>query len=601
MSTARLFWKLILYQRGLYLLNVVLWTANYMGPFLPGLVLREFFDQLEAATATDRSVLLLAALFVAIGAGRMTVSYLALWADVVHRFGTSAVLRRNMFEHILTLPGARRLSQPTGELISRFRDDALYAENLVDWSLDVIGTAVFALTSLIVLASIDAELTFIVFLPILAVVLLSRLVSGYVERYREASRGATEEVTGAIGEAFAAVQAVQLGRAEAHVIAHLDQLNARRLTLMVKDRLFSQLLVSLYQNNSSIAAGLVLLLGAEGLRSGSMSVGDLALFIFYMSFAADFVRQLGRFITTYQQTGVSARRMEEVMDGSAPAALVAPQPLFDQSPLESPRLADAPTLVQLDVRGLTYRYADSGRGIDSAGFSLKQGSLTVVTGRIGSGKTTLLRALLGLVPAAGERRWNGVPVAEPDLFFVPRAAAYLPQVPQLFSASLRENVLLGLAAGPDQLEAALLASVLERDLATFPAGLETLVGPRGVRLSGGQLQRVAAARALVRRPQLLVVDDLSSALDVETEELLWQRLVAARTGACLAVSNRRIALQRAHNVIVLKDGRIEAQGSLAELLQSCEEMRRLWDLDANVAGDGSGPTRTDAALSGGLA
>jgi ATP-binding cassette subfamily B protein len=170
-------------------------------------------------------------------------------------------------------------------------------------------------------------------------------------------------------------------------------------------------------------------------------------------------------------------------------------------------------------------------------------------------------------------------VAEPAEFLVAPQVAYVPQVPTLFSASVEENILLGAQVSSDLVDRVVSAAVLDHDLATFPDGLNTVVGPRGVRLSGGQIQRVAAARALVREPELLILDDLSSALDVDTEQLLWERVFDLHVGACLAVSHRRAVLERADKLIVMKAGRIEAEGTLAELLKTSEEMRLLWRMD----------------------
>ncbi|HYH02165.1 MAG TPA: ABC transporter ATP-binding protein, partial [Bacillota bacterium] len=416
--------------------------------------------------------------------------------------------------------------------------------------------------------------------PLSLVVVAANLATNKVLKYRRASRRAAGIVIGSIAEIFSSVQAIKVADAGQSVTEHFEQLNETRRQAVLKDRLFHEILGSVFQNAINLGTGVILLLAGQAMRSGSFTVGDFSLFIFYLGKVTDLTGMFGIFIARYKQTTVSIERMLGLIPGTKPETMVEYGPIYTKGPYpEVPQVAKtaADNLIRLQATNLTYHFPSSGRGIQGIDLSLSRGSFTVITGRIGSGKTTLLRALLGLLPLDhGEICWNGNPVNDPGTFFTPPRCAYTPQVPRLFSESLRDNILMGVKADETELKRALEAAVMESDLAVMKNGWDTLVGPRGVRLSGGQVQRAAAARMFIRNTELLVFDDLSSALDVETEKILWERTFAHSDSTCLVVSHRRPALRRADQIIILKDGHVEAIGTLAELLENCAEMRRLW-------------------------
>jgi ATP-binding cassette, subfamily B, bacterial len=472
------------------------------------------------------------------------------------------LLRANMLIGQVASGGdeAGRPVGSAGGALTHFRDDTEDVVNFVDGIVDVSGGLVFTVVAAFVLGAADLTAASVLVIPLAGVALATRTLDRRIKEYRSADRVATAAVTGFVGDAMAAATTVKVNGATPWVTSRMGGLVDRRRHTAVRDRVLDEGVQAFSRGASDVGLGLVLLVSASAIASGRFDVGTLALFTAYLGWLNFLPRMVGRVLARRKQAGVAFDRMRHLVADGDVNNMVAPRPLpiaprGDRSRPPDVRPAREP-LDQLDVVGLSVAHG-SNVVLRDANLTIRRGEFVVLSGPIGSGKTTLLRALLGLerrAAVSGEIRWNGAVVTDPAAFMVPPNAGFLPQVPQLLSDTITDNIGLGPVTA-EQIERAIGLAVFADDLAEFPEGATTLIGPRGLRLSGGQRQRLAAARAFVHAPEIVVLDDLSSALDVETELLLWRKLAEAGI-TVLAVSHRAVAFDRADQVLRLDRGRL---------------------------------------------
>ncbi len=492
-------------------------------------------------------------------------------------------LRNDLTARLLRLPQRFYRSYRTGDLMSRAVNDLAAVRLLLGpglmYSADVVLTFAVVLT---VMAATDWRLTCLVFLPI---PLVSLTVSYFGRKTHDRFQKAQEklsELTALTQENLSnmrIVRAYAQNAAEVDRFAHLNgAYRDENLRLVALWRRFYPQLELL------IGLTYVAVLGFGGIQviDGRITVGSFVMFMSYMAILTWPMIGFGWVVNLVQRGTASLERLNEVL--SYPTTI-------EDGPETDASLQSVRGDLRLRQVSLVYPGAERPT-LDGVDLDAPAGRTIAIVGAVGAGKTTLLNVVPRLLePTAGDVLIDGTPITRFPLDTLRGAIGYVPQESFLFSRSIRDNLLLGAPGAEDwQLEeAAAIASVWD-DIQSFPAGLDTLVGERGVTLSGGQKQRVCLARALLRDPRILILDDALSSVDAVTEAAILENLSRfMRNRTTLIVSHRVSAAQFADSVGVLHAGRIAEFGSHAELLDlngRYAELYRRQQLEEELVGDG---------------
>ncbi|MEU8406877.1 ABC transporter ATP-binding protein [Micromonospora sp. NPDC048842] len=450
--------------------------------------------------------------------------------------------------------GPRRVSSHTPAEVVAQGGDTERVVQLADNVLDQTVALVLVVAMTAVTGSVVPGLFFLGTMVVSG--LAATLFGPKLERAARATVAARASFATALVSALSAARTVKLAGATTAVLRHLASLDVLR-----SDRQRREISVQVWARSTPSMASGLLPIGAWALYlNGSLSAGAVLVAVSTLGAARWFAWTTASLISQLPSARVWTRRTAAMTGVSAYSAGV-PEVDLTTGTAPAPTMPPRHPLRRLELRGFGVVHSDGTVAVRDVDLTVQRGQLVLVVGPVGSGKSSLLRGLAGIVHHTGELAWNGDPVTEPELFLRPNQVGYVGQLPRVLSGTVADNIALG-----HQVDAAGAVSTaqLDHDLAAAGGGLGLLIGHKGTRLSGGQLQRLALARALAPRTELLVADDVSSALDVTTELALWQAL-RGHGVTVVGSTAKRAALVRADHVVVLLGGTVAAQGAWQDL------------------------------------
>jgi len=591
------------------------WIRAHWAPYrreLPLLVLLTFLNAAIVVTQPLFIKSIVESIEHSLGPGPITRGVIGLASLGVFRFFLYVVLqgsrarlnlrfdygvRMRAFENLLRMGPSFFVRFRVGDIVTRLTDDV---SDKLSWymcsgllrTLEAFTLIVFGVAMMI---RLNPKLTLYTAGPMPILIALFILTATRLHRRYEAVQASISRLNETLENCFSGIRVVKAFAGEEYQrsLAH-GAIEAQRAAELRAVR-WQSVIDSLYGHIWQLAILGVLLAGGAMVMRGEITLGDLAAFEAYVLLLVWPMFDAGQFLVRGRLSAVSIDRVSEIEDYPPEIEEIGDRPAQAQRPgaveVDEVVAGSEPSPSPVEVRDATYRHPGAVRpAIAHVSFAAAPASMTAFVGEIGSGKSTLLT----LVPRLIDPTEGAVFVAGRDVrTFLPeelrRRIGYVSQEPILFSTTVKENIRLGRPfVTDDDIAAAIDAVGLRSEIEEWQVGLETLVGPRGLRLSGGQKQRVALARALAGRPDVLVLDDCTASLDAEKERDVWNAILAMLPGCTtLVASHRPATLERAGEILVLEAGRVIERGRFEELQQTPTRFRALyahWKLVSEVEG-----------------
>ncbi|WP_105118726.1 ABC transporter ATP-binding protein [Streptococcus suis] len=544
-------------HKWLYLLVVVTLIIYDITLLIPTQIIQRMVDTLTKNGLTERILvqemgLLLLVTFLNYGMG--FIWHLKLFqASVNFKFD----MQQRAFKKMVTMRTPFYEKFRSGDVMTRFSTDVDGLMEMVGYGLMIVvysgGMLAFIIPTMLL---IDWKISFLAILPMIFMAVAFFFIGRKQDLAIDANREAVAQLN---NEVLEVVEGIRVTRAYSKKATQKGQFQARTKELADGgDRITT--LQSLYNPLATVGLGLstifVLVLGAGAVKSGQLSLGQVIALQLYVSSLLEPFWTLADFILVYQTGKTSFEKLQELIETG--------------DDLEVDGSVEIAELDSISFKNYSFSYPQSDRpSLQEINWTLKAGQTVGIVGKTGSGKTSLVRQLLRQYPVGqGEFLVNHQSVLDFKRSSLEQKIGYVPQEHILFSKSVGENIAFGKRdSSLEEIEAAIATAAFSQDLERMSHGLDTMIGERGVSISGGQKQRISIARAFLREPDLLILDDSLSAVDARTEGQIIQNIQKERAGKTnVIVTHRLSAVNHADWVLVLDEGRIVEEGRPADLL-----------------------------------